>query len=134
MTYFTNTDSVIDSRDIIERIEELEAEQAELVEQLSNGEITEADMVAFDEEEGKELDILRELAEAAASLSCDWEYGEPLIHRNYFEQYMDEMVDECYDIPRDLPYWMNIVLDYDALEQDYASVYFDGQEFLIRSV
>ena len=129
----SNLDDVIDSRDVIERIEELESIQAELVQQLSDGLISEADMLIFDKEQGKELDMLRALADEASQYSNDWEYGETLIHRDYFEKYMDEMVEECYEIPKNLPYWMSITLDYDALEQDYASVDFDGQEYLIRN-
>ena len=76
---------------------------------------------------------MRALANDAIQYSSVWEYGETLIHRNYFEEYMDEMVEECYDLPKDLPYWMSIKLDYVALEQDYISVDFDGQEYLIRN-
>lgn len=112
---FTNTDKVIDSRDIIERIEELEV------------------MDERDEEESKELEVLKALADECADYASDWQYGETLIHRSYFESYMDEMVEDCYELPKDLPYWMSIKLDYDALEQDYTSVDFDGEEYLIRS-
>lgn len=133
MTNISKFDDVIDSRDVIERIEELETIQAELVQQLSDGLISEADMLIFDKEQGKELDVLRALANEASQYSSDWEYGETLIHRDYFEEYMDEMVEDCYDLPKDLPYWMSIKLDYVVLEQDYTSVDFDGQEYLIRN-
>ena len=133
MITISNHDNVIDSRDVIERIEELESIQAELVQQLSDGLISEADMLIFDKEQGKELDMLRALADECIDLAADWEYGETLIRRDHFEKYMDEMVDDCYEIPKNLPYWMSITLDYDALEQDYASVDFDGQEYLIRN-
>lgn len=121
MTNFTNIDSVIDSRDIIERIEELETLIAE--------ESTNEQFLEWCEE----YDTLKTLAEECEQYASDWEYGETLIHRNYFEQYMDEMIEDCYELPKDLPYWMSIKLDYDALEQDYASVYFGDEEYLIRS-
>lgn len=114
-----NTQDVIDSRDIIERIEELQS-------LLDCGEEIDLDLL-------EELEVLKELQEQCSSCD-DWQYGETLIHRDYFETYMDDMVADCYETPKDMPYWMTITLDYDALEQDYTSVSFNGQEFLIRSV
>lgn len=124
--------STIDSRDIIKRIEELESTKADLVEWLSNGKIFESDMKEFDDEEGKELDMLRGLAEEASQYSIDWEYGETLIHEDYFEQYMDEMVEDCYELPKNLPYWMSIKIDYDELKSDYVELEFDGQTYYMR--
>ena len=140
---FTNTDNVIDSRDIIERIEELESILSDLweVEKEDNPNIpfdvfletlySASNHIGLDVAD--EYKILKEFAEECEQYSSDWEYGETLIHRDYFADYMDEMVEDCYELPKDLPYWMTIKLDYDALEQDYTSVYFDGEEYLIRS-
>ncbi len=119
MYSFTNKDSVIDSRDIIERIEELE--------NLIADESTNADFLEW----CQEYDILTSLAEECEHYSDDWQYGSTLIHRNYFKAYMDEMIQDCYTIP-ELPSFMAITLDYVALEQDYTSVDFDGEEYLIR--
>ncbi len=139
-TTFDNTDDVIDSRDVIARIEELENEQAELLQQLSDGEITEADMIAFDEDKGNELDTLRELA-AEAESSPDWIHGETLIRASYFVQYITDLIDDCYDLPKELtsgqwPY-RHITIDFEAAakeaEQDYMSVDFGGVEYLIRA-
>ncbi len=139
MSTFDNTSDTIDSRDIIKRIEELEAQQAELVEQLSNGEITETEMVAFDKEEGGELDILRALA--AECEDCgDWEYGELLIREDHFTDYIEELISDCYVLPKELtsgnwPY-RHITIDYEAAaeeaKQDYNEVDFDGVTYLIR--
>ena len=125
MTNISNTDDVIDSRVVIERIEALESELQDFLDDDSK---TDTDFADIDE-----LTALRALAAEASQYSADWEYGETLIHRNYFEEYMDELVEGCYELPKDLPYWMSITLDYDALEQDYTPVDFDGQEYLIRS-
>lgn len=139
-TTFNNTDDYIDSRDVIARIEELENEQAELLQQLSDGEITEADMIAFDEDKGNELDTLRELA-AEAESSPDWIHGETLIRASYFVQYITDLIDDCYDLPKELtsgqwPY-RHITIDFEAAakeaEQDYMSVDFGGVEYLIRA-
>jgi len=122
----SNLDDVIDSRDVIERIEELESALKNFLDE--NDVLLEENFP-----EWEELRALRALASEASQYSADWEYGETLIHRNYFEEYMDELVEECYDLPKDLPYWCSIKLDYVALEQDYISVDFDGQEYLIRN-
>ena len=108
-----NTDNVIDSRDIIERIEELE----------NNG-------CDFDEHE--ELEALKALAEEGENYSPDWNYGSTLIHENYFEEYMDEMIQDCYDLPKDLPFWMTVTYDYNALKMDYTEIDFNGETYYIR--
>lgn len=131
MTHFTNTDSVIDSRDIIERIEELEIIKDDLLLDNPSGATV---ALWLQGDVGQEYTTLKELAEECEQYASDWTYGEQLIHRDYFEAYMDEMIEDCYELPQDLPYWMSIKLDYDALEQDYTSVDFDGEEYLIRCV
>lgn len=128
-------DDVIDSRDVIERIEELETEQAELVEQLLNGEISESDMKAFDDEEGKELDMLRALAEEAEQYNSDWKYGVQLIRSSYAEDYCQEELEDCGYIPKDIPWW--IAIDWEKTTenwlQDYTEVEFDDVTYYIRS-
>lgn len=118
-TTISNMDDLIDSRDIIERIEEL-TEQCE------------DSYLDFDDYQ--ELCTLSDIAEACEGYADDWSYGETLIRRSYFEDCMDEMVKNTYELPKDMPFWMSIKLDYDALEQDYTSVYYDGVEYLIRNV
>lgn len=121
----SNLDDVIDSRDVIERIEELESIQAELVQQL-----------IFDKEQGKELDVLRALANEASQYSNDWEYGETLIRYSYWENYVREMLEDCGEIPKNLPWY--ICIDWettaDNISQDYDLVDFDGVDYYIRSI
>ena len=128
-------DAVIDSRDIIKRIEELESTQADLVERLSNGEISESDMKAFDDEEGKELDMLREFAAEASQYSSDWEYGETLIHEDYFVEYCMEILKDCGELPTNIPWY--IVIDEEAtaenLKPDYVKLELDGQTYYMRA-
>ena len=131
----TKYEDIIDSRDVIARIEELEAEQAGLVEQLSEGEISESDMLDFDREEGKELDALHELAEEAAPYAADWFYGEALIRYSYFEEYAQQLAEDCGMVNADAR-WPNNHIDWEAaaaeLEQDYTTVSFDGVDYFIR--
>lgn len=96
--------------------------------------VSQGDDILTDADDAEELRILTELADECEGYASDWNYGEALIRRSYFEQYMDEIVADCYTMPKDMPSWMSIVLDYVALEQDYAIVDFDGVEYLIRSI
>lgn len=162
MSTITNQDDVIDSREIIERIEELEAEREALSDHVEEcqeaydfhdsddtkstpewkdlNEAIDALAVWDESEEAKELAILQKLAEEASS-SPDWNYGETLIRRSYFVDYIEELISDCYELPKELtsgqwPY-RHITIDYEAAaeeaEQDYMSVYFDGVEYLIRA-
>ena len=130
MNTFTNKDSVIDSHDIIGRIEELREHCEDW--QTDTPHLTAEDYPQHFPEESEELHILTELAEECEQYSDDWIYGSTLIHRDYFKSYIDVMVADCYELPKDMPFWMSIKLDYDALEQDYTIVDFDGEEYLIR--
>ena len=136
----SNTDNTIDSRDVIARIEELEAEREDLRSAMDDHntdsdayEEANAALKDFDEsEEGEELLALKALAEQGEDYAPDWKYGAQLIHEDYFETAMDEMLEDCGDIPRDLPSYLTITVDYDALKQDYTELDFDGQTYYIR--
>ena len=129
----SNTDNTIDSRDVIARIEELEAERVAIESQDSVFIETKRLIEEFDNsEEGQELIALKALAEQGEDYAPDWEYGAQLIHEDYFEEAMDELLEECGDIPRDLPSYLTITVDYDALKQDYTELDFDGQTYYIR--
>ena len=136
----SNTDNTIDSRDVIARIEELEAEREDLRSAMDDHntdsdayEEANAALKEFDNsEEGQELIALIALAEQGEDYAPDWKYGAQLIHEDYFEEAMDELLEECGDIPRDLPSYLTITVDYDALKQDYTALDFDGQTYYIR--
>ena len=110
----SNMDDTLDSRDIIERIEELENSPDD-----------------FSEEDGQELAALLALQEEAEDYCPDWTYGAQLIRDSYFEQAMDEMIADCYTLP-EIPIFMTITLDYAALRSDYTSVDFDGVTYWVR--
>lgn len=118
----TNDMDVIDSRDIIERIEELESFIEDNVNENSD------DITEWKEE----LRILAELAEEGEQYSPDWSYGSQLIHENYFEEYMDEMLEDCGDIPKDIPCYLDITVNYDMLKWDYTELDFNGETYYIR--
>jgi len=118
MKTIENYEDVIDSRDVIERIDELEN-------------IDEADI---DDSEKEELTALKALVEQCEDCG-DWEYGEGLIRRSYWVEYVQELLEDCGDIPKDIPWYIAIDWDKTAnnIEADYMAVDFDGVEYLIRA-
>lgn len=114
----SNSDDVIDSRDVIERINFLESDEESL------------------DEEGKtELKVLKELEEEASG-SPDWKYGETLIRDSYFEDYARELADDIGAVDSKAG-WPNNCIDWEKaaeeLQQDYMSVNFDGIDYWIRA-
>lgn len=124
------TQDYIDSRDVINRIDELEAMRDEWIE-YQQGEGEEEDTPEpFGKEEQDELDELLELQS-----ECDygdWRYGETLISDRVIDDYLDDMIRDCYAIP-DLPSFMSIEIDYAALKMDYTEIEFRGETFYIRA-
>lgn len=119
-----NTMDVIDSRDIIARIEFLTDTECE-------------DMGA---DELSELAILRAIAKESEGCA-DWEHGEALIRESYFTDSIKGLIQDCYPMPkefgsRDWP-WRHIKIDYagaaDEAMSDYIEVDFDGVAYLICS-
>lgn len=114
-TQIDNYQDTIDSRNIIEAIEDLEGD---------------TDVGAIEQ-----LRVLTALADEASS-SPDWEYGETLIRDSYFKEYAQELADDCGMVPDDAK-WPLTHIDWDAaadeLKQDYFSVDFSGVEYWIRA-
>ena len=57
-----------------------------------------------------------------------------MIRDDLMEGYLDEMVRACYTLPKDLPSFMSITIDYDALKQDYTEVEYEGNNYYVRCV
>lgn len=124
----TNTQDIIDSRDVIARIAELEDERDALE--------TVDELEGFNESDsGMELQALQALADEADD-SPDWRHGEALIRDSYFEEYARELAEDIGAVDRNAT-WPNQFIDWeaaaDALKQDYMSVDFDGVEYWIRA-
>ncbi len=119
----SNGDDIIDSREVIARIRELE--------ELQDDEDSE-----MEEEDSDELAILLELAEEASGYAPDWEYGEALIRDSYFETYARELADDIGAISKDAG-WPMAHIDWEAaaeaLQQDYTEIDFGGVSYWVRS-
>lgn len=123
----TNSEDVIDSRDVIGRIEYLESERDGL-EGEALAEWNESD-------EANELKALQALADEASG-SPDWTYGKALIRDSYFEEYARELADDIGAVPDNLS-WPCTCIDWEQaaweLQMDYMSVDFDGITYWIRA-
>ena len=101
-------DSTIDSREIIDRIDELQ----------------EIENPTPDTEQ--ELDLLVNFAETCATYMDDWNYGETLILDSYFEEYAEQLAEA---ISPDTKWPLNFI-DWgaaaEALKEDYTEFKIDG--------
>ena len=114
-----NMQDVLDSRDIIARIEELENDEERT------------------DEDNAELSMLNALAEEA-SASPDWKYGETLIRDSYFTKYAQELAEDCGMVDQEVSSkWPYTCIDWDhaahELKMDYTCVDFGGIDYWIRS-
>ncbi|KKK61542.1 hypothetical protein LCGC14_3013290 [marine sediment metagenome] len=126
-TEITNNQDIIDSRDIVERIKELEGEGV-----VPLDEIDQEDEVE-DAELAEELQHLKALTEEASS--SEWSSGVTLISEDYFEDYAREFaedvgaIDKSYDWPANHIDWERAS---NELQLDYMGVDFDGVTYYFR--
>jgi hypothetical protein len=128
MTAIDNFQDVIDSRDVIARIEHLE--QLRQPGPVDLGEDNAADQDSL----FAELAALEKLAAEAEQYADDWEYGAQLIRESYFTEYARELCEETGCVPENLPHY--IVVDWEAtarnIKADYTTVDFAGVAYLVR--
>ncbi len=152
----SNSDDVIDSRDVIERLTELEDEREALQETENEAreewakvewgqrrgcsapkeelDAASAALNEWDEDNGTELKALQELQSEAEGYSPDWKYGATLVRDSYFAEYTQEFLEDCGELPKNLPSY--IVIDWEAtaanVQADYTAVEFDGVTYWMR--
>ena len=150
----------LDTRELQERLEELENLETELVsakealqeaedalEEYENtddakdkrlGEGALEDKVAETQEAVDDIDFddteLAELRALKDEIGSEWKYGVQLIPVDDFTDYCQEMLEDCGDLPKDLPSY--IIIDWDEtaenLKADYAETEFRGETYLYR--
>jgi len=127
---FETNQEFFDSRDLIERIEELE----QLEEWANDPEATAEDLEEFGQSEMEELAMLRNFATEAGDYCEDWDYGETFIRDDYFTEYTKEMLVDCGYIPSNLPEW--ILIDWEGtaekVKEDYTEYTLDGVTYWAR--
>lgn len=113
-----NTDDYIDSRDVIERIEELSDPDYEC-----------------DDDERAELAALQALAAQGESLD-DWEHGVCLVRDSYFVRHAQELADDIGDTRVRNASWPYTCIDWDQaareLRMDYTALDFEGVTYYAR--
>lgn len=145
----TNSQDIIDIRDVIEVYESLTNE----IDDVKNGESKQAETMSIGEwidglnvEAHPLCDAIQQYQTMQALLEeCrgrggdhqyqgDW-YPATLIADDYFEDYAQELAEDCGDIPKESR-WPLYCIDWEqaarALQMDYTSVDFDGSTYWIR--
>ena len=157
----SNTDDLIDSRDVIERIEELGSEREDLVADITAAEEELADasddtsvlkddaeelselgkkvdeakvlLEEWDADNGEELAALKSIHDECEGYS-DWKHGETLIRDGYFEEYAQDLAEDL-GMDKDQQ-WPYSCIDWkkaaEELQQDYSRVTFGGEDYWIR--
>jgi hypothetical protein len=133
----------LDTRDLKERQEELqiladavqEAEDAleECQDDEEREELQKAlddAMADFGDDEKEELEELDNLE----SEIPEWSDGNTLIPEDEFTDYVQEMISDIGDLPRNIPWY--IVIDWEAtaenIKADYSTVEYQGETYLFR--
>jgi len=137
-----NTD-IIDVREIIERLEELEGLLHEHLAEHDDSCI--GDWAEVSPEEHKELSMLVSLMEEMAGYGGDeqWRgdwYPVTLIAESYFVEYITELIHDCYEMPKEMhsgnwPY-RHMTIDYaaaaDEAKGDYSEIEIEGATYFYR--
>ena len=117
MADISNSDDLIDSRDVITRIAELELDTER------------------DEADDDELAALQVLAEEVSGYAPGWEHGSVLIRDSYFRDYAQDLASDIGAIDANATWPVNCI-DWEQatqeLQMDYTSVSFDGVDYWIR--
>ena len=140
--------NIIDTRDLHDRLEELKAKQDEIQnkkDEIENSEALEIDddTVAdleleleqlesdFDKDEQEELDELENME----SEIPEWKDGETLIPEDEFVDYCEELCKDIGDVPREIPWYIEIDWDKTAenIKADYSEIEYQGTTYLYRS-
>ena len=156
-----NQEDTIDSRDVIARIEDLKGDLESAYEDYETAyeEAVEAKLLVgpkedFDQwvneqadratsdmyEEAAEYRALVALAEQGAGYG-DWMHGDTLIRESYFTNYIEQLIGDCYELPKEMASgdwpWRHITVDYEAAAEeakiDYTELDFDGETYLMRA-
>lgn len=139
---FSNADDIIDSRDVVKRIEELEGAFEAAGLNWSKLIPSASDYDAQGHEEGSEAEVravelkaLKDLEDEATNYSEDWRHGSTLIAESHFTQYAEDYAGDLGAINEDAT-WPANHIDWEAaateLKQDYTEVDFDGVTYLVR--
>jgi hypothetical protein len=156
----TAGEKIIDSREVIDRIEYLESSLTTytcpdcdneikltsdtLDEEVGHDSTCEYEAEDYEESFGldsddrEELAALYTLAAECENYASDWRYGETLISEDYFEEYAQDLCMELgYATSEQINQWPFTCIDWKEaakeLKQDYVEVTYSGESYWIRS-
>lgn len=132
-----NNQNVIDSRDVVERIEELQTLCENFMTENGLEEYPgfkncdeESKWFDWDLDEGEELYYLQDFVEQYGNLSA-WKDGLTLVRDSYFGEYAEDLAYELYDIKSDQ--WPFTCIDWgeaaNELKNDYTCLDFHGEDY-----
>ena len=127
MSDFTTAPDFFDSREVIDRIEELN----DLIEELEEDQDGNYDEIIDLRDELAELEKFAEEADEVP----DWEFGATFIHDSEFTDYARDIVVGCGYLSADLPGWIEIDWETTAenIKVDYSEFTFRGETYWARS-
>ncbi len=126
----------LDTRDLQERLEELEGERTDLQEAVNDAEGEEEKQTAQEELDSWEGDNLDEL-EALRGLRDEvgeWDDGNLLVPEEDWIDYVEEMLKDYGYLPPEIPWYIEIDWEKTAenIAQDYGTVEYMGTTYYYR--
>jgi len=152
----SNNDDYIDSRDIEERINDLESARDDFQSEndlpdylnteapqnqpaiIKNWTDEQAEKWGEwdDSDDGQELKVLLSLRDDLEGYCDDWRHGVTLIRESAWIDYCKDLVSDLGALPRDLPEYIAGNINWEGvaedLQQDYTSAEFDGVTYWAR--
>ena len=123
---------IVDSRDLIELLDEYNARRDELVDEGRTE--AEIDDVLTDEFDEAEVDFAKAALDECGDAD-DWTHGLTLISDSHFVDYAQQLAEDIGALDRDAQ-WPLYHIDWEAaaesLQMDYTSVILDGVAFWYR--
>lgn len=124
----------ISSSDIKQLIEDAEGERESLVDDAESAEhpMEKSDLwrevAVWDEANAAKLAALKKECE-------DLPDDETCVHEDKIDDFLKDLVDDCdnlRDLEKDLPSFITLTIDYDALKQDYETFELGGNTYYVR--
>lgn len=123
----------LDTRDLSEKLDVLESELADLEGAVEDAETdkeresAQEELDTWKEENGDELNELKDLRYEVP----EWEEGNTLIPEPEWIDYVEELLKDCGDLPKNIPWY--IVIDWKStaknISQDYGTVDYQGTTY-----
>ena len=116
----------LQSEELISELEALHDLQSELTESET-----------LSDEDYQRMKALETLVSKCEGYAPDWAYGVELIHEDNFQDHIEAIIDDCYELPQSSEWpFRHSTLDLEAAadeaRQDYTEVDLDGETYLVR--